>query len=270
MPTHDVYAQMKAVDTIHQEVVEGEFEVVGAEGNGKLFIQHGGRLREVSLTGHLRPEGVRIRPGAPHRIVEQQVEMRGRLFREIAPFVDGERVYLFGSFRLATDRDPRQRVDALNPVRRFGDLLRLEYASLRDLEEQGLLVAPIEDGTLLLKFILLPEAPVRPVSLGETAGAVQTLQLKRKSLDELSTGLNGEVRQGAPLARSREAERELVQINEEMATEEEQEAARERLFRQRKAGWRERSSGRSKSAGGARGRWPPMRRRAPPGFLPRS
>lgn len=106
---------MEAIDAISQERVKGEFEVpvsstgqaLGAEGNSKLFIQHGGRLRELSLSGHLKPEGVRIRPGAPHRIVEQQVEMQGRLFREIAPFVEGERVYLFGSFRLATDRDPR-------------------------------------------------------------------------------------------------------------------------------------------------------------------
>jgi chromosome segregation ATPase len=70
------------------------------------------------------------------------------------------------------------------------------------------------------------------VGLGKTAGAIETIRLKLKSLDELSARLNGHVREGEPLARSREAERELVQTKEEAAIEEEQEQQREVLFRQ--------------------------------------
>ena len=108
----------------------------------------------------------------------------------------------------------------------------MEYATYRDLEEQGMLLSPIEEGTLILKFILPPEAPLRPVGLGKASGTVETISLKLKSLDELSTGLNRQVQEGRPLARFRETEVELVQMKEEIATEKAQEEQRDILFRQ--------------------------------------
>src|SRR5262249_12491965 len=82
MPTHEVSATVAAVDTISQERVSGEFPVLGVNGNSALVIKHDGRLREVGTSGHLRPERVRIKQGAPHKIVEQQVEMGGHVLRE--------------------------------------------------------------------------------------------------------------------------------------------------------------------------------------------
>lgn len=137
----------------------------------------------------------------------------------------------------------------MNPVSRFGDLLRLEYANFRDpgsspgqaLEEQGVLVAPIEEGTLLLKFILAPEAAIRPVSLGEVArggaDAAPEAEILGRAFDGAQWASSAG---GAPLARSREAQAELRRLGEEIATEEEQEGTRERLFRQEEGGVRSR------------------------------
>jgi inner membrane protein len=221
MPTHEVTATVAAIDTISQEQVRGEFPVLGVDGNTSLIIRQDGRLREVGATGHLRPERVRIRQGVPHKIVEQQVEMGGHVLREIEPFATKGEVYLFGTLHVVTDKNPEIRLDAFNPVRRNGSTLVLEYATYNDLVAGGFHFAPVEQGVLILKSVLAPDATIQPVTLGSPVNSVSVLTVKVKDLADLVVGPGATIVKGKPLVRDQEAARQLDAVKAEIVGENE-------------------------------------------------
>jgi inner membrane protein len=229
MPSHAVMATVAAIDTISQEEIRGEFPVLGANGNNALIIKQDGRLREIGPTGHLRPERVRIRKGEPHKLVEQQIEMGGHVLREIEPFVKGHDVYLFGTLHVITDRNPLVRVDAFNPIRRSGSTLVLEYATYDDLVVQGFDLVPVEQGTLILRIALPPDASVRPVSLTSPQGTVAVFHVKLKDLADLAVGPGSTMRKGEVLLRDRAAARELEAVKAEIISEKEQWGQQQRI-----------------------------------------
>jgi inner membrane protein len=229
MPTHSVIATVAAIDTISQEEVRGDFPVLGANGNNALIIKHDDRLREVGPSGHLRPERVRIKPGAPHKLVEQQIEMGGHILREIEPFVKGQDVHLFGSLHVITDKNPVVRVDAFNPIRRSGSTLILEHATYDDLIAQGFDLTPVEQGTLIIKTALPPDAAVRPVSLTSPHATIAVFSVKLKDLADLAVGPGATIAKGDVLLRDRAAARELEALTAEIASEQEQWERRQRL-----------------------------------------
>jgi inner membrane protein len=221
MPTHDVTATVAAIDIISQEQVRGEFPVLGVDGNNALIVRHDGRLREIGHTGHLRPERVRMRQGEPHKIVEQQVEMGGHVLREIEPFAAKGEVYLFGTLHVVTDKNPEIRLDAFNPVRRNGSTLVLEYAAYSDLVAGGFHFAPVEQGVLILKSVLAPDATIQPVTLGSPVNSVSVLTVKVKDLADLVVSPGGAIVKGKPLVRDQEAARQLDAVKAEIENENE-------------------------------------------------
>jgi hypothetical protein len=221
MPTHDVTATVAAIDTISQEQVRGEFPVLGVDGNNSLIVRHDGRLREIGATGHLRPERVRVRQGTPHKIVEQQVEMGGHVLREIEPFATRGEVYLFGTLHVVTDKNPEIRLDAFNPVRRNGSTLVLEYATYPDLVATDVHIAPVEQGVLILKSVLPPDAVIQPVTLGSPVNSVSVLTVKVKDLADLVVSPGGAIVKGKPLVRDQEAARQLEAVRAEIEGENE-------------------------------------------------
>jgi inner membrane protein len=229
MPNHQVIATVAAIDTISQEEIRGEFPVLGANGNNAILIKQDGKLREVGPSGHLRPERVRLRQGVPHKLVEQEIEMGGHVFQEIEPFVKDHEVYLFGTLHVVTDKNPLVRVDSFNPIRRSGSTLVLEYATYNDLIVQGFHLTPVEQGTLLLKFALSPEAAVKPVSLTTPQGSVATFNVKVKDLTDLTVSLNTMIKKGDVLVRDRIAERELTAIKAESVDAKEQWKEQQRI-----------------------------------------
>jgi inner membrane protein len=222
MPNHQVIATVAAIDTISQEEIRGDFLVLGANGNNAILIKQDGKLREVGPSGHLRPERVRLREGAPHKLVEQEIEMGGHILREIEPFVTDQQVWLFGTLHVVTDKNPLVRVDAFNPIRRSGSSLVLEYATYEDLVTQGFHLTPVEQGTLILKFALPTDAVVRPVTLTTPQGSVATFNVKVKDLADLTVSLNTTLKKGDVLVRDRIAARELEAVKEEIAGVKEQ------------------------------------------------
>jgi inner membrane protein len=222
MPTHNVTAIVAAIDTISQEEIRGEFPVVGVNGNNALIIRQDGKLREIGPSGHLRPERVRLKKGSPHKLVEQEINMGGHLFQELEPFVKEREVYLFGTLHVVTDKNPLVRVDAFNPIRRSGSTLVLEYATYDDLVTQGFHLTPVEQGTLLLKFSLSPEASIRPVSLTSPQGSVAVFKVKLKDLTDLTVSPGAMIKKGDVLVRDRTAERELAAVKAEIVGENEQ------------------------------------------------
>jgi inner membrane protein len=232
MPTHEVTATVAAIDTISQEQVRGEFPVLGVDRNNTLIIRQDGRLREVGATGHLRPERVRIRQGVPHRIVEQQVEMGGHVLREIEPFATKGEVYLFGTLHVVTDKNPEIRLDVFNPVRRNGSTLVLEYATYRDLVTAGFHMTPVEQGMLILKTILPPDAPIQPVTLGSPVNAVTVLSVKVRDLADLVVGSGAMLVKGKPLVRDQEAARQLAAVKAESEGERERWEHQEEIARE--------------------------------------
>jgi hypothetical protein len=229
MPTHQVIATVAAIDTISQEEIRGDFLVLGANGNNALIIKQDGKLREVGPSGHLRPERVRLREGAPHTLVEQEIEMGGHILQEIEPFVKEHQVWLFGTLHVVTDKNPLVRVDAFNPIRRSGSTLVLEYATYDDLVIQGFHLTPVEQGTLLLKFALPTDAVVRPVSLTTPQGSVATFNVKVKDLADLTVNLNATIKKGDVLVRDRTAARELEAVKAEIAGVKEQWQEQQRI-----------------------------------------
>lgn len=221
MPTHNVSATVAAIDTISQEQVRGEFPVLGVDGNNALIVRQDGRLREIGTTGHLRPERVRIRQGTPHKIVEQQVEMGGHVLREIEPFATKGEVYLFGTLHVVTNKNPEIRLDAFNPVRRNGSTLVLEYAAYSDLVAGGFHFAPVEQGVLILKSVLPPDAVIQPVALGSPVNSVSVLTVKVKDLADLVVSPGGAIVKGKPLVRDQEAARQLEAVKAEITGENE-------------------------------------------------
>jgi inner membrane protein len=232
MPTHQVTATVAAVDTISQEPVRGEFPVLGVDRNNALIIKQDGRLREVGATGHLRPERVRMRKGAPHRIVEQQVEMGGHVLREIEPFATKGEVYLFGTLHVVTDRNPEIRLDAFNPIRRNGSTLVLEYATYQDLVAGGFHLAPVEQGVLILKSVLSPDGALQPVTLGSPVNTVTVLTVKVKDLADLVVSPGALLVKGEPLVRDQEAARQLAAVTAEIAGERERWEHQEAIARE--------------------------------------
>lgn len=222
MPNHQVIATVAAIDTISQEEIRGDFPVLGANGNNALIIKQDGKLREVGPSGHLRPERVRLRQGTPHKLVEQEIEMGGHMLQEIEPFVKDQQVWLFGALHVVTEKNPLVRVDAFNPLRRSGSTLVLEYATYEDLLTQGFHLTPVEQGTLLLKFALSPEAAVKPVSLTTPQGSVATFNVKVRDLADLTVSLNTTIKKGDVLVRDRAAARELEAVKAEIAGTKEQ------------------------------------------------
>jgi inner membrane protein len=215
MPNHQVIATVAAIDTISQEEIRGDFLVLGANGNNAIIIKQDGKLREVGPSGHLRPERVRLRQGTPHKLVEQEIEMGGHILQEIEPFVKDQQVWLFGTLHVVTDKNPLVRVDAFNPIRRSGSTLVMEYATYDDLVTQGFHLTPVEQGTLLLKFALPPEASIRPVSLTSSQGSVAVFNVKLKDLADLAVGLGSTIKKGETLVRDRIAARELEAVKAE-------------------------------------------------------
>lgn len=229
MPSHQVIATVAAIDTLSQEEIRGDFLVLGANGNNAILIKQDGKLREVGPSGHLRPERVRLREGAPHKLVEQEIEMGGHILREIEPFVTDHQVWLFGTLHVVTDKNPLVRVDAFNPIRRSGSTLVLEYATYDDLVTQGFHLTPVEQGTLLLKFALPPDAVVRPVTLTTPQGSVATFNVKVKDLADLTVSLNATIKKGDVLVRDRAAARELDAVKAESAGVKEQWQEQQRI-----------------------------------------
>lgn len=229
MPSHQVIATVAAIDTLSQEEIRGDFLVLGANGNNALIIKQDGKLREVGPSGHLRPERVRLRQGTPHKLVEQELEMGGHILREIEPFVQEQQVWLFGTLHVVTDKNPLVRVDAFNPIRRSGSTLVLEYATYSDLIAQGFHLTPVEQGTLLLKFTLSPEATMKPVSLTTPQGSVATFKVKVKDLADLTVSLNTTIKKGDVLVRDRAAARELEAVKAEIAGVKEQWQEQQRI-----------------------------------------
>lgn len=222
MPSHQVIATVAAIDTISQEEIRGDFLVLGANGNNAILIKQDGKLREVGPSGHLRPERVRLREGAPHKLVEQEIAMGGHILQEVEPFVKEQQVWLFGTLHVVTDKNPLARVDAFNPIRRSGSTLVLEYATYEDLVTQGFHLTPVEQGTLILKFALPTDAVVRPVTLTTPQGSVATFNVKVKDLADLTVSLNATLKKGDVLVRDRIAARELEAVKEEIAGVKEQ------------------------------------------------
>lgn len=222
MPNHQVIATVAAIDTLSQEEIRGDFLVLGANGNNAIIIKQDGKLREVGPSGHLRPERVRLRQGTPHKLVEQEIEMGGHILQEIEPFVKDQQVWLFGTLHVVTEKNPLVRVDAFNPLRRSGSTLVLEYATYDDLVAQGFHLTPVEQGTLLRKFALSPEAAVKPVSLTTPQGSVATFNVKVRDLADLTVNLNMTIKKGDVLVRDRAAARELEAVKAEIAGVKEQ------------------------------------------------
>ncbi len=229
MPNHQVIATVAAIDTLSQEEIRGDFLVLGANGNNAILIKQDGKLREVGPSGHLRPERVRLRQGTPHKLVEQEIEMGGHILQEIEPFVKDHEVYLFGTLHVVTDKNPLVRVDAFNPIRRSGSTLVLEYATYCDLVTQGFHLTPVEQGTLLLKFALPPEAAVKPVGLTTPQGSVATFNVKVKDLADLTVSLNTAIKKGDVLVRDSAAARELEAVKAETAGVKEQWQEQQRI-----------------------------------------
>jgi inner membrane protein len=229
MPSHQVIATVAAIDTISQEEIRGDFLVLGANGNNAIIIKQDDKLREVGPSGHLRPERVRLREGPPHKLVEQEIEMGGHILREIEPFVHEQQAWLFGTLHVVTDKNPLVRVDAFNPIRRSGSNLVLEYATYEDLVTQGFHLTPVEQGTLLLKFALPPDAVVRPVTLTTPQGSVATFNVKVKDLADLTVSLNATLKKGDVLVRDRTAARELEAVKAETAGVKEQWQEQQRI-----------------------------------------
>ena len=229
MPNHQVIATVAAIDTLSQEEIRGDFLVLGANGNNAVIIKQDGKLREVGPSGHLRPERVRLRQGTPHKLVEQEIEMGGHILQEIEAFVTDHEVYLFGTLHVVTDKNPLVRVDAFNPIRRSGSTLVLEYATYNDLVAQGFHLTPVEQGTLLLKFALPPEAAVKPVSLTTPQGSVATFNVKVKDLTDLTVSLNTTIKKGDVLVRDRAAARELEAVKAEISGVKEQWQEQQRI-----------------------------------------
>jgi inner membrane protein len=221
MPTHELTATVAAIDTISQERISGEFPVRGVNGNSGLLIKQDGRLRELGTSGHLRPERVRIRQGAAHKIIEQQVEMGGHVLREIEPFTKDKEVYLFGTIHVVTDKNPEIRLDAFNPIRRNGSTLVLEYATYNDLAAGGFQFAPVEQGRLILKIVLPPDAVIQPVTLGSPVNSVTVLTVRVKDLADLVASPGAILVKGNPLVRDREAARQLEAVKAEIVGENE-------------------------------------------------
>lgn len=221
MPTHNVTATVAAIDTISQEHVRGEFPVIGVDGNNSLIIRQNGQLREVGATSHLRPERVRLWQGTPHKIVEQQVEMGGHVLREIESFAATGEVYLFGTLHVVTGKNPEIRLDAFNPVRRNGSTLVLEYATYNDLVAAGIHLAPVEQGVLILKSVLPPDATIQPVTLGSPVQAVSVLTVKVKDLNDLVVSPGSDISKGKPLVHDQNATRELAATKAEIDNENE-------------------------------------------------
>ncbi len=232
MPTHDVTATVAAIDTISQEQVRGEFPILGVDRGNTLIIEQDGRLREVGATGHLRPERVRVRKGAPHKIVEQQVEMGGHVLRELEPFATKGEVYLFGTLHVVTDKNPEIRLDAFNPVRRNGSTLVLEYATYSDLVAGGFHLVPVEQGVLILKSVLPPDSLIQPVTLGSPVNAVTGLSVKVRDLADLVVSPGALLVKGKPLVRDQEAARQLAAVKAESEGERERWGHQEEIARE--------------------------------------
>jgi hypothetical protein len=148
--------------------------------------------------------------------------MGGHVLQEIEPFVKDHEVYLFGTLHVVTDKNPLVRVDSFNPIRRSGSTLVLEYATYEDLVAQGFQLTPVEQGTLLLKFALPPEASIRPVSLTSSQGSVAVFNVKLKDLADLAVSLGSTIKKGEALVRDRIAARELEAVKAEIAGVKEQ------------------------------------------------
>jgi hypothetical protein len=164
---------------------------------------------------------VRVRQGTPHKIVEQQVEMGGHVLQEIEPFAAKGEVYLFGTLHVVTDKNPEIRLDAFNPVRRNGSTLVLEYATYNDLVAASIHFAPVEQGVLILKSVMPPDATIQPVTLGSPVNSVSVLTVKVKDLADLVVSPGATIVKGKPLVRDQEAARQLEAVKAEIVGENE-------------------------------------------------
>lgn len=147
--------------------------------------------------------------------------MGGHVLREIETFAAKGEVYLFGTLHVVTEKNPEIRLDAFNPVRRNGSTLVLEYATYHDLVATGVHLAPVEQGVLILKSVLPPDATIQPVTLGSPVNSVSVLTVKVKDLADLVVSPGATLVKSKPLVRDQEAARQLEAVKAEIENEHE-------------------------------------------------
>lgn len=177
-PDYETFVEVKAVDNLTSERIEGTYKVVGHMGNDVLVLDCSPELRTIGDYGehNWRPVKVRIVQGKPIRYVLQEVDMSNRLMGDIALFIDKKyKPRIYGSLELVEHVSTPYLMDLYNPITPKGQNLVLKHASLIDIEKFNLANVYVKKGKLLIKTALKKGERLEQIN-ERTAGTLKGAQ----------------------------------------------------------------------------------------------
>ena len=148
---------LTATDNLTLDRIRCDCPVLGTWQQG-LIVLHEGRPRAVGEEPgkhNLYPVRSRLQAGDELQVLTHKVDMRGRSIEWLASLIDSDRThYLLGELRVGTRIEPVEDIDRYRPVSYSGQVLKLHYAQVQDLDTYRHLLAA--EGEVYVQFWLHP------------------------------------------------------------------------------------------------------------------
>lgn len=135
--TNKCTVELKAVDNISLETIQGEYEVIGALNANELLIRYedGAKRVGASVDANLTSKSARINEGSKVKYISQKVDMTNRLLSDLSLFMDSSYYQLcFGELVAVQDFEVIENPDYYPTIKKAAKKIRFNYANWDDLQ----------------------------------------------------------------------------------------------------------------------------------------
>ncbi|MBU1091798.1 metal-dependent hydrolase [Patescibacteria group bacterium] len=157
-PDYETFIEVKAVDNLTYEKIEGRFQVIGQLGRSTLIVACSPELRTIGSyeENNWRPVKVRVVKGDPINFVTQEIDMSHRLLGDIRWFLNDEKYSqrIYGSVEIIEQVSVPYTMELYNPISVKGKSLVFKHATLRDVEKLNIGNVYVKEGKFLVRTAL--------------------------------------------------------------------------------------------------------------------
>ncbi len=153
--THSVVADISAINAVTRQTISGTFPIVGILTDDKMLFEKEGRLFTIgnSITDHYSPERIVCHKEALIRSDIKYVDLSNQFLKNVSfYFPKGVlRAYMFGELTATNNPSISHYYDRFNTISATSSKIQLEYATLQDISEMGLLDCLIQSGSIMIR-----------------------------------------------------------------------------------------------------------------------
>jgi inner membrane protein len=157
--THSVVADISAINAVTRQTVLGTFPIVGILTDDKMLFEKEGRLFTIgnSITDHYTPERIVCHKEVPIHADIKYVDLSDQFLKNVSfYFPKGVfRAYMFGELTATNNPSIPHYYDRFNTISASSSKIKLEYATMQDISEMGLLDCLIQSGSVMIKALVL-------------------------------------------------------------------------------------------------------------------